>query len=67
MTAVSPLKVNTTVAEPALSIVLTPDNPANSSLVDRESGKVLYTVASRLEGSNRITDVKHASGELIAT
>lgn len=64
---ISPHDVKTAVADPAFSLVITPDNPCNAALVDRDSGAILYTVSSRFTGSNRVTEVFDEGKKLLAT
>ena len=64
---ISPHDVKTAVVAPALSLVITPDNPCNADLVNVDSGAVLYTVSSTFTGRNRVTKIFDEGKKLLAT
>lgn len=49
-----------------LTLVFQPDNPCNTTIIDEETGKVMYQVATE-HGKSTITRVKNAVGDSIAS
>jgi len=49
-----------------LILVFQPDNPCNTIIIDEETGKVMYQVATE-HGKSTVTRVKNAVGESIAS
>jgi len=49
-----------------LTLVLQPDNPCNTTIIDEETGKVMYQVATE-HGKSTVTRAKNAVGESIAS
>lgn len=50
-----------------LILVFQPDNPCNTTIIDEETRKVMYQVATEHEKSSTVTRVKNAVGESIAS
>jgi hypothetical protein len=48
-------------------LVLDPDNPCNTNLVDIEDGQILYQVATEHGPRQTVTRVANSAGEIIAS
>jgi hypothetical protein len=60
--------IKTSVTSPVLSLILEPDNPINTRLINRDTGDVAYTVSSEITKENRrVTHIHNAAQTVIAT